>query len=103
MAPVLSLLAQAYGIELGPLQQVHLAAALLDPFAHSHAAELVVRALVGRGGHDGVGLSLAEDRAGVNGLAGALLDGQRLAGQGGLVHAEIVAIEELGIGGDDVS
>ncbi len=47
--------------------------------------------------------ALLRYRAGVDDLAGFLVDGQRLPGEHRLIHAQILSLDELGIGGDDIA
>ena len=55
------------------------------------------------GRYQGNHLALFGHRTGVGNIPGLLADRQRLTRQGGLVHAQIIAFDQLGIGGDDVS
>ena len=59
---------------------------------------------VGAGGVDqGADLAAADDRSGVHRVAGRAGAGQRLAGEGGLVDLDLVAVQQPGVGGDDVA
>jgi len=59
--------------------------------------------LVAGGIDQGADLATPDDRAGEHGVAGLLADRQRLPGQGCLVHGHLVAVQETGIGGNEVA
>ena len=59
--------------------------------------------LVAGGIDQGADFAAPDDRTGEDGVAGFLAGGQRLPGQGGLIHGDLVAIQETGIGGNDVA
>ena len=59
---------------------------------------------VSAGGVDqGADLTLPDDGSGEHGVAGLAGGGQRLPGQRGLVDLDLVAVQQPGVGGDDVT
>ena len=66
---------------------------------HGGLAEVRVGA---RGLHQGSDLSLADDRSGVHRITRRAGRGQRLAGECGLVDLDLIAVQQPGIGRDDV-
>ena len=58
----------------------------------------------GAGGiHQGADLTLPDDRPGEHGVTGCAGRGQRLPGQRGLIDLDLVAVEQPGVGGHDVT